>query len=316
MKFIRKNLFLIVFALSFILAIPFVAKALYDENFKDVIKDPVEDSVEAGNFNDAEGDRENRDDKAETLPSDKTTTEKDDDPEIAENENLPDEEINGGKTDEGEIENGKTENEDKKEPETGTSDGAPAADMSYFDDALFIGDSRTVGIYEYGTFSNSDFFADIGMSVYNVHKTKVSVSSVGKVGLNELLESKTYGKIFIMLGVNELGYDFDKTVKKYGELIDEVKALQPDAVIYIEGNLHVTKSRSDKDDVINNHAIDRFNSSISELADNEKVFYIDVNELFDDENGNLNEAYTSDNAHILGKYYIKWCDWICAKVVA
>ncbi len=37
------------------------------------------------------------------------------------------------------------------------------SDYSYFDDALFIGDSRTVGIMEYGEFKNSDFFCSEGL---------------------------------------------------------------------------------------------------------------------------------------------------------
>lgn len=38
--------------------------------------------------------------------------------------------------------------------------------------------------------------------------------------------------------------------------------------------------------------------------------YIDVNSLFDDENGNLSMAYSTDGAHILGKYYSVWVEWI------
>ena len=57
------------------------------------------------------------------------------------------------------------------------------ADKSYFDDALFIGDSRTVGISEYSDLKNATYFANTGMSVYNVLKEKVSIKSIGKVKL-------------------------------------------------------------------------------------------------------------------------------------
>lgn len=42
------------------------------------------------------------------------------------------------------------------------------ADASYFNDALFIGDSRTMGLKEYGQMEGAEFFANTGMSVYNV----------------------------------------------------------------------------------------------------------------------------------------------------
>ena len=32
--------------------------------------------------------------------------------------------------------------------------------------------------------------------------------------------------------------------------------------------------------------------------------------IFDDENGNLSVAYSTDGAHILGKYYSVWVEWI------
>lgn len=188
-------------------------------------------------------------------------------------------------------------------------------DMSYFDDALFIGDSRTVGISEYGGLNNANFFADVGMSVYNVWDTEVSVPSAGKVFLEDLLKQKTYGKVYVMLGINELGYDFDDTVENYGMLISKIQALQPEAIVYIEANMHVTKSRSDSDDIYNNPAIDRFNEAISKFADNKNVFYIDVNQRFDDNSGGLDENYTSDNAHLLGKYYADWSAWLCENAI-
>ena len=39
-----------------------------------------------------------------------------------------------------------------------SSESMTTVDASYFDDALFIGDSRTVGLKEYGTLNNATFF--------------------------------------------------------------------------------------------------------------------------------------------------------------
>ena len=44
---------------------------------------------------------------------------------------------------------------------------------------------------------------------------------------------------------------------------------------------HVTKSRSDTDNVINNPAINRFNDAISKFANGNDIFYLDANILFD-----------------------------------
>ena len=183
-------------------------------------------------------------------------------------------------------------------------------DKSYFDNALFICDSRTVGIMEYGNLQNATFFCNTGMSVYNIHDKKVSVNKVGKMTLEELLTHKKFDKIYLMLGINELGYDFNKTVSKYKELVKYIDSKQDNPIIYIEANLHVTKAKSNQDRIINNKNIDRFNKAIKSIADNKRIFYIDINEKFDDNSGNLNSTYTQDKVHIYAKYYKEWGEWL------
>ena len=185
----------------------------------------------------------------------------------------------------------------------------PHNDIS-MDDALFIGDSRTVGLMEYAGIDGADYFCTVGMSVYNIHKKPVSVPNVGKVTLTELLNSKKYGKIYIMLGINEVGYKVSNTVEKYSELIEFIKGKQSDAVIFIQANLHVTQRRSDSDKVVNNPAINRLNSELSKLADGKNKFYLDANILFDDANGSLSADKTGDSAHLYAKYYVEWGKWI------
>ena len=185
----------------------------------------------------------------------------------------------------------------------------PKSDISMAD-ALFIGDSRTVGLMEYAGIDGADYFCAVGMSVYNIHEKPVSVPNVGKVTLTELLNSKKYGKIYIMLGINEVGYKFSSTVEKYSELIEFVKGKQSDAVIFIQANLHVTKSRSDSDKVVNNTAINVLNAELAKLADGKSKFYLDANILFDDKTGGLSSDKSKDGTHLYAKCYSEWGKWI------
>ena len=176
-------------------------------------------------------------------------------------------------------------------------------------DSLMIGDSRTVGLMEYSDLE-SDFFATVGMSVYNIHKEPVSVPGVGKLTLTSLLANKKYDKIFVMLGINEAGYNYDNTVKKFGELLDFIKEKQPDAKIIIQANLHVTQKRNVQDKYINNKSINYLNEHFSKYADGKNVFYIDANPQFDDANGNMAEANSMDSAHLSAKKSKEWGYWI------
>ena len=189
------------------------------------------------------------------------------------------------------------------------------ADVSYFDDALFIGDSRTVGLYEYGGLGNAEVFAHSGMSIYKVFNEEFELQSGEKVTLETALQTKQFGKIYIMLGINELGYDFDQTVERFKEAVALIRELQPDALIFIQANLHITNAKSEDSELFNNINIDLFNQAVGELADGKSIFYLDVNPLYDDEDGGLSEEFTTDHAHILGKYYVDWVDFILQNAV-
>ena len=203
--------------------------------------------------------------------------------------------------------------EEVTERETGEEEEASEKEIPrehYFDDALFIGDSRTTGLFEYADMGAADVFADSGMSLYKVMEARLTVGSLGEKTLQELLAEKQYGKIYLMLGINELGYDQERTAVKYRELVQYLKQMQPQADIILETNMHVSKKKSDADSIYNNANIDAFNSRIREIASEEGLTCIDVNERFDDGEGNLAEEYTADDAHLLGKYYAEWADWI------
>ena len=176
--------------------------------------------------------------------------------------------------------------------------------------ALFIGDSRTVGLMEYAKITDADFFCNVGMSVYNINKKTVSVPNIGKVTFTELISNKKYSKIYIMLGVNEVGYETKTTVSKYSALIDFIKEKQPDATVFIEANLHISKKRSDSDKTVNNAAIDKLHAELEKLSDGKTVFYIDANTVFDDGAGNLDADKTADGTHLYAKYYAEWGEWI------
>ena len=139
--------------------------------------------------------------------------------------------------------------------------------------------------------------------------------TVGTVPLPQLLSQKTFGKVYIMLGINELGNDLDDITAKFSSLIDTVRAAQPNAIVYVEANLHVGPSRSSTDATFNNPRINRLNEKLAALADGKDIFYIDINEVFDDENGNLRADASGDSTHVYAKYDLDWCDWLCTKAI-
>ncbi len=171
-------------------------------------------------------------------------------------------------------------------------------DESYFDDALFIGDSRFVGLKEYTDLADhADFCCETSLTIYKALEERFS--GVGTVP--EALENKDYGKIYMMLGINELGRGTTEDfMGKYTEVVDTLRELEPDAKIFIMGIMRVSGKKSGSDAIFNNGNINARNNAIATLADNKHIFYIDVNEVVCDEEGNLEEEYTFDQIHLLG----------------
>ena len=130
------------------------------------------------------------------------------------------------------------------------------------------------------------------------------------------MTGKEYKNIFLMLGVNELGYEFGRSTRKYQEVVERIQLLQPHAVIYLQANLHVTKKKSASDAIYNNTNIDKFNQFVKDLTDGSSRIYLDINQQFDDGAGNLAAEYTADDSHVLGRYYASWAEWIRQQVAA
>lgn len=188
----------------------------------------------------------------------------------------------------------------------------------YFADAVFIGDSRTMGMYEYGGLEEiTTFYASKGLTVYKLFESEIAQTAEGKKSVEEALQQNTFAKIYLMIGINEMGTGTVETfLEKYREVVEHLRELQPDAIIYLQAIIKVTSERSAKGDYINNEGIEARNQGIALLADNEKVFYLDVNPLICDESGGMNPDYTFDGVHLLGKYIEIWKDYLKAHAIS
>ena len=131
-----------------------------------------------------------------------------------------------------------------------------------------------------------------------------------KQTLAQALSGKHYGKIYLMLGINELGTGTAESwAAQYKVLLDEVRELQPDAIIFLQAIFHTTQEKSDAT-FFKNSTIDARNAELQKLADNETVFYIDCNPVFDDSTGALTPEYSGDGIHVKAAYYPMWRDYL------
>ncbi len=96
------------------------------------------------------------------------------------------------------------------------------------------------------------FPKNFAAGIYKLWEESYTVGEIGNTDLRNLLETKEYKKIYIMLGINELGAKQHVTVSEYQKSIEQIQQLELDAIIYVCANLHVTASRSASDELYNN----------------------------------------------------------------
>jgi lysophospholipase L1-like esterase len=191
-----------------------------------------------------------------------------------------------------------------------------SVDSSYFSDALFIGDSRTGGFSIYGNMNeNCSFIYKESLSVYTVFSEMLTYRKSNGTSysntLEEILTTNTFDKIYICLGVNELGIpDTIRYYERYRTILERIHEMQPDAILYIQGVMHVSEKKSSEDDTYNNTIIVERNKAVATLANGWNIFYIDMNSAVCDDNGNLLPELSSDGVHLYGSQYGRWTEFL------
>lgn len=168
--------------------------------------------------------------------------------------------------------------------ETNTSTNVNTnTNVSLYDNFLFIGDSRYVGIREElkSLGSNVNVSAAVGKSAIDWLN-----NSTGEYQL-----PATASNISVMLGVNS------PNVEHMKRLFDKLHEKYPNSTIYVNSVYHVGTAYTAG--YITNSQIDAFNNSIKQIAShNNWIVYIDVTSGLYDENGYLKSEYTSDGLHM------------------
>ena len=185
-------------------------------------------------------------------------------------------------------------------------------DADDLSDAVFIGDSRTVGLQNNCDKPKATFLCSVGMHIDTVMTDGNITLSNGNAGtVIDALGERQYGRVYINLGTNELGWPYIDTFKDYyTQLITKIQEIQPDAVIYAESILPVTASRSLQGDAINNTNVATFNQAISEVAQQTGINYLDCTSAVAGADGALPEEASSDGIHLMSEYCDKWLTYI------
>ena len=196
--------------------------------------------------------------------------------------------------------------QEKPEPKPEKKPAAASGERvgaSWFDDAVFVGDSVTLKLSyyaeDYGALGKAEFLCAGSLGYTNglwdlnapdnVHPFYNGV----KYTIPEGLKAIGAKKIFIMLGMNDIGcYGVDGSLESMKTMTSKIEEKCPDADIYVESvtpmleNMQLTG--------LNNRTIAEFDEKVKAVCAQRGYKYMDVASAVDDGNGNLVYSYCGD----------------------
>ncbi len=187
--------------------------------------------------------------------------------------------------------------------------GGPV-DSSWYDNVLFLGNSRTCGLRGHARSGKAEYFADYGLTMFKVFDHGCSDKNFKDIKLGELLESKQYDKIVIQFGLNEVGYHAATFRAAYQKMLEDIRALQPNAKFILMGIMGVTRGKYAKGEYWHPENLAKFNSFMAGLANGTDIFYVDPNPYFTDSEGFMYESLTEDGYHLNPAGVKQWKIWL------
>lgn len=195
----------------------------------------------------------------------------------------------------------------------------------YLKDCAFVGDDLIygLGLEKYGGLgSSSNILASMSLGVSNISADNPSDSA--KISFNgeestaiEALEKLKPENLYVMLGTKDAAYlSSDEIFLKYQAFMNKARISCPDSKIYIISAPPVTSAKeSAAGSPIKNSVVDELNSKLLEYADNNGLYYLDLNSYLKDGDGFLrSDCAENDGLHFNSSAYGLFIEYILTHV--
>lgn len=207
-----------------------------------------------------------------------------------------------------------TENEEKADLTMPTITDEQA--VEWFSDAVFIGNSRVQGLVWY-TGVEADMIAERGLNVITaLHDDATTLENGEKGSVLDALAQKTYGKVYVKFGMNELNWMAeDVFIQYYDRIVDGIHEVQPQATVFIQSILPITRERSEtsaaEGGMQTQERVDQLNGALRTMCLDKGIRFLDVEQAVMDPDGYLQAEYAAkDGYHLNAAGCEKWLDYL------
>ncbi|MGL4993515.1 MAG: GDSL-type esterase/lipase family protein [Bacteroidales bacterium] len=167
-------------------------------------------------------------------------------------------------------------------------------------DIVFVGNSITDGgewceLLGNKNVKNRGISGDVTMGVYD----RIYTITNGKPK-----------KIFLLIGVNDLAgkSSIEEVANNIELIVKKIKNESPKSEIFLQSILPMSdEPKSFKEHTSRHSEVQPLNSLLRNIANNEKITYIDLYSKFvDPSTGKINLKYSNDGLHLMGEGYELW----------
>lgn len=170
-------------------------------------------------------------------------------------------------------------------------------DSGYFADAAFVVNSvsRGLDLYDYDVLLvKADFYGGEELSVYNT------------MDCIREMEGKNYGKIYLGLGIEEIGDDIEDIQASYESILSQLRTLAPESIVVLMSMPPVSEYKSSNDEYCNRELVVEYNEMLLKLAESWDVWYLDVYTVLANDEGYLPSEVNEDGIHFTPAHYAAW----------
>jgi len=206
----------------------------------------------------------------------------------------------------------------------------PAADMSWFDDALFLGDSVSKKLESYVTVKRREepdfmgkaiFFTSVSLGLRTIllpitDATIHPTYNGEKLRIEQAVAATGCKKLYIMLGMNDAAFGNEDAVKNLLTLIDDARSANPELMVVIQS----CTPRVSGDNPTNAQLFGLDLAIYEAVKDMDNVYFVDVAWAMRDGNGCLVRDYCVDLGgmalHLSDKGCEVWINWLLTHIPA
>ena len=203
----------------------------------------------------------------------------------------------------------------------------PQEGWSWFDDAVFVGDSVSLKLTGYVTKTRQSDPEYLGKAQFLTAGSLGSGNALWEVsdksvhplyqGTKMRLEDSVHAcgakKLYILLGMNDVGlYGVDGAAANMETLLQLIREKTPDLEIFVQSATPIHRGNEKK--VLNNANLLLYNEKLREMCDRNGYHYVDIASVLSDSEGFLPDAYCSD-ASGMGMHFTDeacriWVDYL------